>query len=316
MLTSQTTLRIAVVLLFCGMAFGQQPAGKLEFEVASIKPSEPQPMGMMKIMQSTDAGMARFSGVSLQDLIRRAYRVKDFQIEGPDWINNARFDLVAKLPEGAKEDQVPEMLQALLADRFKLTLHRDTKEHAIYALVAGKDGAKLKESDIQTRDAVPPQGTPGGGAPPVAGTGDRSVSTSRQLGPGERGAFNPNGPLPKGGIMMSMGPDGMHMRSNAVTLSGLADLLSRFTERPVVDMTNIQGRYDFELAFTPETVRGLPRAAGPPPPGGEHSAGAETAEPGASIFEAVQKYGLKLESRKAPLEVLTIDHIEKTPTEN
>lgn len=308
----------AVVLLFCGLAFGQ-PAEKLEFEVASIKPSEPQPMGMIRVMASTDAGMARFSGLSLQDLIRRAYRVKDFQIVGPDWLNSARFDIVAKLPAGAKEDQVPEMLQALLADRFNMTLHRDTKEHAIYALVVGKDGAKLKESDVQTRDAAPPQGTPGGGAPPAAGAVDRNVSTSRQLGPGEKGMAppSPNGPAPKGAMMISMGPEGLHLKANAIQMSGFADMLSRFTERPVIDMTNIQGKYDFDMAFAPETINGMPRPPMPPGAGGDRPAGAEsTAEPAPSIFEAVQKYGLKLEPRKAPMEVLTIDHIEKTPTEN
>ena len=322
----------AVVLLFCGMAFGQQPAGKLEFEVASVKPSAPQPMGMFRVMRSTDKGMVRYMGNSLQDIIRTAYRVKDFQIEGPDWLNSERFDIVAKIPEGVSEDQVPEMLQSLLEERFKLTLHRDTKEHAIYALVVGKNGAKLKESDVQTRDTVPPQGTPGGGAPgtvdvdrpapagnpPAAGSS--SASTSRQLGPGEKGlpALNPNGPPPKGGVMFMMEQGGMHMKASAMTMPNLADMLSRFTERPIVDMTSIKGRYDFDLAFAPETMRGLPRAPGPPPPGagGDRPIGPDAAEPGASVFDAVQQYGLKLEPRKAPMEVLTIDHIEKTPTEN
>ena len=303
---------IAVVLLFCGIAFGQQPAGKLEFEVASVKPSEPQPMGMMKMMASTDAGMARFSGLSLQDLIRRAYRVKDFQVEGPDWINNTRFDIVAKLPAGAKEDQVPEMLQSLLEDRFKLTFHRDTKEHNIYALVPGKDGAKLKESEIQTTDTAAPTGTPGGGAPPAPAGGNRSVSASTQrLAPGELP------PLPKGGgIRMMMENGNMHMKANAMTMANLADMLSRFTERPVMDMTSITGKYDFDLAFAPEVIRGM-RGPGPGPgPGGERPAGAEASEPAGSIFDAVGQYGLKLEPRKAPMEILTIDHIEKTPTEN
>lgn len=317
-------IHLVAVLLLCGMAFGQPQ--KLEFEVASIKPSDPQPMGRIRIGMQTDGGMLRYSNASLKDIIRTAYRMKDYQIEGPDWLNGARFDITAKFPAGAKEDDVPEMLQALLAERFKLIVHTDTKEHPIYALVVGKDGAKLKESDIQTRDTVPPQGTPGGGAtrtadvdrsapsgnPPAAGSSN--TSTSRQLGPGDRVA--PNGPPPRGGMMLMMEQGNMHLKANAVTVGGLAELLARFSERPIVDMTNLKGRYDIDLAFSPETIRGMPHPPMPPPPGGERPAGAETAEPGPSMFDAVQQYGLKLEPRKAPMAILTVDHIEKTPTEN
>ena len=117
--------------------------------------------------------------------------------------------------------------------------------------------------------------------------------------------------------MFSMDQGGMHMKASGMTLPNLADMLSRFAERPIVDMTNISGRYDFDLTFMPDTVRGLPRPAAPPSaPGNDRPLGADSSEPGASIFEAVQRYGLKLEPRKAPMEVLTIDHIEKTPTEN
>ena len=165
------TLCIALVLIASGALLGQQQ-GAVSFEVASIKPSAPQPMGFRRIGMTTDGGIARYSGVSLQDLIRSAYRVKDFQIQGPDWLGNDRFDIVAKLPDGAKEDQVPEMLQALLAERFKLTLHRDTKEHPIYALIVGKNGPQLKPAEVQTRDAgsapaplPPPAGAPGASAP-------------------------------------------------------------------------------------------------------------------------------------------------------
>ena len=88
-------------LLAYTTAFGQQPSGKLAFEVASIKPSQPLPMGQMRIMMSTDGGMLRYNNVSLKDCIRVAYRVKDFQVQGPDWLGSARFDIVAKLPDGA-----------------------------------------------------------------------------------------------------------------------------------------------------------------------------------------------------------------------
>ena len=206
------------------------------------------------------------------------------------------------------------MLQSLLAERFKLVLHRDTKEHAIYALVVGKDGPKLKPAEVQTRDAAAPPAEPGDGKPEPAGAASAATAdVAKTTGP--RG---PNGVPPRGAMMMMMDPSGMHLKAPAATLGGLTEALSRFTERPVVDQTGIKGQYDFDLVFAPETMRGMTRAAGPmPPPAGEHAAGSEApAEPGATIFDAVQQYGLKLEPRKAPLEILTIDHIEKTPTEN
>jgi uncharacterized protein (TIGR03435 family) len=253
------------------------------FEVASIKPADPQPMGRISVGMSTDAGMLRYTNVSLKDCIRVAYRVKDFQVEGPDFIGDTRFNITAKLPEGASEKQVPEMLQALLADRFKLTLHRETKDHAIYALVADKGGAKLKPAEVPTGDAAP------------------------QPGSGGRGGG-------RGSMMMSMGPDGLHAKAASATLAGLGEMLSRFADRPIVDMTGIQGQYDFDLQFTPENMRGMPGGGmhgGPGGPGGE-----APAESGGTIFDAVQKYGLKLEPRKAPMEILIVDHMEKAPTEN
>jgi uncharacterized protein (TIGR03435 family) len=217
-----------------------------------------------------------------------AYRVKDFQVQGPDWMGSERFDIVAKLPDGAKEDQVPEMLQSLLAERFKLTLHRDTKDHAIYALVAGKNGPKLKAAD----DAAP---MPGGG-----------MNEAR-----------PGGPPPRGARVIQIDDAGAHLKAPSATLANLAEMLSNFSERPVVDMTGIQGQYDFDLVFSPETLRGLPGGRMPgPPPGADRPAAEAPADPAGTIADSVQKYGLKLEPRKAPMEVLIVDHIEKTPTEN
>src|SRR5581483_2334707 len=95
---------------------------------------------------------------------------------------------------------------------------------------------------------------------------------------------------PPGAMMMRFDPSGMHLRAPAATLGNLADMLSRFSERPVVDMTGIQGHYDFDLSFAPEIMRGMPPPPRPPD--------AEPAEPAPSIFEAVQGYGLKLEPHK------------------
>lgn len=272
--------------LLCCAAFGQS---KLEFEAASIKPADPSPMGQIMIRMQTDAGMLRYNNVSLKDCIRVAYRVKDFQVEGPDFIGDTRFNITAKFPEGAKESDVPEMLQALLAERFKLTVHREKKDHAIYALVADKGGAKLKPAEVPTGEAAPPAG------------GGR--------GPGGRG-----------GMMMAIGPDGAHIKASSSTLADLGERLSRFTDKPIVDMTGIQGEYDFDLVFAPETLRGLPGGGGMMMrgggPGGEGHPADAASESGGTIFDAVQRYGLKLESRKAPMDIVVVDHIERAPTEN
>jgi uncharacterized protein (TIGR03435 family) len=283
-----------VSFLSCCAAFGQQSPQNLAFEVASIKPSKPMAMGQMRIMMNADAGMLRYSGVSLKDCIRVAYRVKDFQVQGPDWIGHERFDITAKLPAGTSQEQIPEMLQALLAERFKLALHRDNKEHAIYALVPTKGGPKLKPAETPRPDAPPHAGTPGHPGPPG------------------------------GKMMIMMSPDGAHLKTPSATLANLAEMLSRFSERPVVDMTGIQGEYDFDLVFAPETMSHMPPMMHGPMASQQGGGGADNppppadapAEPAGTIYDAVQKYGLKMEPRKAPMEMLIVDRIERTPTDN
>jgi len=96
------------------LAAGQQPTERPAFEVASIKSSDPNPSNAIWIGMTADAGMVRYTNITLKDCIRAAYRVRDFQIEGPDWINDARFEITAKLPPATSPDQIPEMLQVLL----------------------------------------------------------------------------------------------------------------------------------------------------------------------------------------------------------
>ena len=129
-------------------AYGQRPA----FEVASIKPSPPPSTpGMMRIGMQRAPGRVTYSGMSLKLLIQNAFRVKNYQISGPAWLDSERFEIVAKLPEGANADQTPEMMQKLLAERFGLKLHRETKELPVYALVTGKNGPKLEASRGRSR---------------------------------------------------------------------------------------------------------------------------------------------------------------------
>jgi uncharacterized protein (TIGR03435 family) len=276
----------AFILILCGAAPGQAADKKVSFEVASVKPAQPAPMGRMVVGMRADAGMLRYTHISLKDCVRIAYRVKDFQVRGPDWIAGARFDILAKLPAGSSQDQIPEMLQELLAERFKLAVHRETKEHPVYALVAAKGGPKLKHAEPPAGDVL--------GPPPDSGKG-----------------------LPRGAMTIMVDPNGVHLKAPSATVANLAEMISRFSERPVLDMTGVQGRYDFDLVFAPETMHGMPMPLKRPTPGEDGPAPADApGERAGSMYDAVRRYGLKLEPRKAPVEIVVVDRIEKQPTEN
>ena len=125
-------------------AFAQSEA---RFEVASVKMS-PEHGGTRLAALDTDPAMVRYANLSLKLLIAMAYRFDSELIKGdPAWLDEQHYDVAAKLPPGAPKDRVPEMMQALLAERFKLAVHRETKDARIYYLVAGKGGPKLKKSD-------------------------------------------------------------------------------------------------------------------------------------------------------------------------
>jgi uncharacterized protein (TIGR03435 family) len=256
-------------------------------------------------------------------LITKAYDVKLYQISGPDWVTSMsaqmsaqRFDVLAKMPDGTTKEQVPEMLRTLLADRFKLTIHRDTKEHAVYALVVGKGGPKLKESE-PLPTAPPPVSADGGPAPP-ASTGSNQVTVNTS---GKGGAEVSDG---EGGKQkMSMGADGksMHIENSRMSMAKLAEMLSPMLDRPVVDMTELKGNYQIALDIPMEELMAIAKRSGMVPGmGGGGDAGrapAEAADPsGGSLFATVQQLGLKLEARKSPIEHIVIDHVEKMPTEN
>jgi len=284
------------VLVCAGLAQGDPPA----FEVASIKPAAPQQMGRMMVRMGGDAGRVDYANVSLKDVLARAYDVKRNQISGPAWLDSERYDITAKVPDGVAKEQIPAMLQALLAERFKMTVHKETKEQPVYALVVGKSGLKLKKSEAVE---APPMKQPMTPPPPGGG----------------------RGPMPKGAMRMSMGGPGGNARFEAsgVTLTQMSDMLSNMLDRPVLDKTGVEGNYDIALDVSTDDLAGMKimRAAGPMAgpgpggPGGEHGP-APDAAPAASIFTAIQQLGLKLEPRKAPVEFVIIDKADKVPTEN
>src|SRR6185295_8987159 len=121
-------------------------APRLEFEVASIKPSVPaMPGGQVNVGVHVDGSQIRCNYLSVKDYVAIGYQLKYHQIVGPDWIAGERFDIAAKVPEGAGREKVPEMLQMLLADRFRMKSHTDTRDFPVYALVVAKGGLKIKE---------------------------------------------------------------------------------------------------------------------------------------------------------------------------
>jgi uncharacterized protein (TIGR03435 family) len=310
-------------LLAAAAALGQTPAAASAFEVASIKPAAPiTPQtimsGKVHVGMTVDAARVDIGNSSLADLIRIAYRVKPYQVSGPGWMSSERFDVIATIPEGASSDQVPEMLQALLAERFKLVAHRESKERAVYALVVGKNGSNLKES-APDADAPNPDSASGGVAFATAGGTVRVNKDSKTVVvTGGRGLVP---------TRVSMGPDGMHLEFAKITLGALADTLSSFVDRPVVDMTELKGNYQVTLDLAMEDMRSVAMkaatTAGIALPGaigaGDTAKGpadAASDPSGGSIFAAIQKLGLKLDPRKAPVETMVIDRLEKSPTEN
>ncbi|HLK65704.1 MAG TPA: TIGR03435 family protein [Bryobacteraceae bacterium] len=319
------TVSAASLLLYTTLPLLAQPAAsvpgaKLEFEVASVKPAAPMTGGFMRMGMRVDQGRMDYENVSLKDCIRTAYRLKDFQVSGPDWLGNTRFDISAKLPEGTTKDQVPEMLQSLLADRFKLTVHHDSKLHDSYALVVGKGGPKLTPSEPD--DPSSPQskastalGAPGGGKPDGA---SRMTFTMNGGGGGGGGGMAGGGGMGTGRMAMSPG-NVMKMQMKGQTMSGFADMLARYLASPVVDLTEIEGKYDFTLEMSMEDMT---RGSGLiiSKPGGAGDAGGapadDASEPGGAILRSVQNYGLKLDKKKTPMDLVVVDHIEKSPTEN
>jgi uncharacterized protein (TIGR03435 family) len=317
------------LILLARVAIGQAAQAKPQFEVATIKPSAPLDMAklaaevragqMPQLGAHIDPDQAHYTYMTLRQLIELAYGLKPGQVKGPDWLGTERFDIVAKIPDGVSKDAAPQMLQSLLENRFKLAAHRETKDQPVLALITGKGGPKMKE-------AQPPQ----------------TLDPNAPLKPGETQMDTTGGParmsidMSTGQTTVNMGSrgtimyalnranDAMELEAHGVSMSGLADMLSRFSQaqgagRQIVDMTGLTGNYDFTLDFPISDLLNMARSAGMLPPGaGPTSPTNEASTPSgtSSLNESVEALGLKLEPRNAPVELLVIDHMEKTPTEN
>ena len=264
------------------------------------------------------------------------------QIVGPDWmsaqIDSPKFDIVARIPEGMSNAQVPEMFQTLLADRFKLTVHRGTQEQNVLALVVDRGGQKLKPALTEAAVLAP---DPGAACPGQEGgclvrirdvDGEQVVLT--ETSPGITSYTSPSIGT---ALRTALPGDIVRIRTVApsTTLAGLAILASLLptNQPPIVDMTGIAGRYEVEIG-TPLYVRSANDRLGPlshaaeaagrdGTPEGEAWRAAVTEEAtNAGIvaqraLEAdLRKLGLRLEPRRIPVNAIVVDHVEKSPTEN
>jgi len=253
------------------IAFAQQPVDPF-FEVASIKPSPPLDGKPIRIGMVSDP--SRFNGtfVTLTDLIARAYGIDHSRISGgPPWVLSDHFDVIATLPQNTPSDRIPLMLQALLAERFRLVVRRDSRITRVYALVPAKGGPKLKKSEAEDSASQGRNPTPVSSAPII---------------------MRPNGAF---GICCGRA----HLRTS---MEGFALMLSAETDRPVRDETGIQGVYDILLDWTPEAAA---------PQSGRDTVEAPAATGPSIYTAVQEQLGLRLEPGSVPLDYLVIDHVEK-----
>jgi uncharacterized protein (TIGR03435 family) len=235
------------------------------FEVATVKPSAPD--AVMAIRRSGHRIVT--NGTTLQFLITWAYDIQsDRLFAKPPWLNSDRFDVTGAAPQdepsSAWKPGEPTIfqrrMQTLLADRFKLATHRETREMTLYTVTVAKSGFK-------------PHVDP---APEVMGQ-----QPFKMTGPGR-------------------------LFGTQVTVEMLAKVLSDQLGRTVIDQSGLKGVFDFRLDWTPDR---MPRADGLPAPPDTRS--------GPSLFTALEEQlGLKLETRRGPVDVVVIDHVDRSPTGN
>jgi uncharacterized protein (TIGR03435 family) len=223
---------------------------------------------------TNDPGLIRYSNVPLKRVLMIAYDVKSWQVLGPDWLNSSRFDISARVPEGATKEQALAMMRKLLEERFQMIARREAKEMAFYALVADKNGAKLKSSTSEVAD-------------------DSAVATVKK-NEGKDGfpILTPGA----AGLVIETRNGSARVSGFKADLLKLADFLANRLGRPVLNQTAIAGDFDFALYF----------AADNPAPG--------EVSPYADLFQALrEQLGLRLDARRGPVERFVIDRIEKVP---
>jgi uncharacterized protein (TIGR03435 family) len=263
-----------VLITGCMVAHAQEPKS---FEAASIKRNNSGDLGVM--MRRLPNG-ATAVNIPLQMVIVQAYEIQPSQLEGgPSWIFSDRFDIQAKAERELKPPEFRELMRNLLAERFGLVTHTEQKTRPVYALVqtkTGKLGPKLRKAETDCAALAAGRG----GAPPPPPAPGEPIRCGMRMSPAQ---------LTAGGTSMA----------------ALASTLSRLLDRMVIDNTGLAGTYDFDLAFAPTQT-----PQGPPPPG-TSAPDPSTIESAPDLFTAIrEQLGLKLDSQKAPVDVVVIDKVE------
>ncbi len=270
---------IVTILFVSAMAFSQT-AEKLEFEVVSVKPSAPpDPRGMRVGCHggpgTDDPSLLVCQNSDLFNLVVMAYRLNYYQVSAPDWMRDVRYDVRAKVPDGATKDQTGAMWQNMLVDRFQLVVHRETREFQAYDLALAKGGPKFKRSD--SSDAA-------NGSQPATGMKlDKDGYPS--FGPGHPGMGNSRG----------LG----RMYFPTMTMGRLAGFVSGQMRAPVDDATGLEGDYEIGLYWASDGLVESSPDIGP------------------RLVDALRdQLGLRLVSKRGPLEFLVVDHAARVPSDN
>jgi len=245
------TTGLLLVMALCLVAFAQDAS----FEVVSIKPSPP---GSNMSRTSWDPGRLLASGVNLKQLIQWAYQVTGAQVAGgPGWMDSKFFDLEAKAEAPHGREQLLRMLQPTLADRFKLALHRETKEMPVYVLTAGPNRSELHD--------------------PKGGPSNIQIQAI---------------PAVAGGSLL------LRVTGQSVSMQYLTGYLTGPLNRLVLDRTGLTNSYDFNVEI----------------PIDESDINDKQSAVSTTLWNAMSKLGLKLDSQKEPVEILVIDHVEEPST--
>src|SRR5262245_22676857 len=263
------TLLIAFAL--AGRLLLAQSAGTPAFDVASVKPNHSADKESASFVQP--GGRYTATNVTVRALVKSAYGLHDDQLTGgPSWVNSDRFDISAKA-EGysapsAFRDQARLMLRPLLADRFKLILRRERRDLPVYALLkAGAElGPQLRRSDSRDFDGAPKA------MPPPRAT-------------------EPEVPLPCGAEIYRPG----HLAARGMSLSAFVLNVARYTDHVVVDRTGLEGKFDWDVQWIPDTLT---------------LDGSNTPE-GPLLFAALREQaGFRIERQRSSIEVFVVEHIE------
>jgi len=298
---------VALVLAVSGAApRAQAPAAAAaaqNFEVASIKPSNPNPTDPLGAIPMVLPALGRLTAqnVTLRMLVMTAYNRQPFEIVGgPAWWNQNKYDITAKAEDGtAKLDDMRLMIRGLLADRFKLKAHTETREVPTYALVLARGDGKLGPKMKVSTDTCPDYKEQQQKMLEAIAKGGISALQGMLGKPGE------NKPCSVTQIPPSADNPALGFKATGQSIEMLVTLLTQLSRRPVVNKTGLTGPYDFELTISLQTLAAIYQELGvtlPLPP---------NMPEGPALMTTVQEdLGLKLDSQRGPSEVLVVDSAE------